>query len=234
MDEQIEEPEKPDYMTDEQWERFRDWQRAHPYGDQDENGIDLSLLRANLKLTPTERIERMRWSLFSEQPMENRGQSWRELFCDFVDVGYVLVGEYAMAAYGVQCHSSDVDIAYDRAPGNIERLVRALRPLEPQRRDNIPALPFEWEAGTVYAAPYLALRSDVGDIDLLGALPGIDSFAGLWNRSVEKELCGVKVRVASIDDLISMKRAANRPKDQNHLLELLALKKLIAEEGSAG
>ena len=28
------------------------------YGEQDENGIDLSLIRENLKLTPTERIRR--------------------------------------------------------------------------------------------------------------------------------------------------------------------------------
>ncbi len=33
-----------------------EWLRAHPYGDQDENGIDLSLIRANLKLTPSERF----------------------------------------------------------------------------------------------------------------------------------------------------------------------------------
>jgi hypothetical protein len=31
------------------------WLAAHPYGEQDENGIDLSLLRNNLRLTPTER-----------------------------------------------------------------------------------------------------------------------------------------------------------------------------------
>ncbi|WP_395093023.1 hypothetical protein [Armatimonas sp.] len=31
------------------------WLAAHPYGEQDENGVDLSLLRANLKLTPEQR-----------------------------------------------------------------------------------------------------------------------------------------------------------------------------------
>jgi len=41
------------------------------------------------------------------------------------------------------------------------------------------------------------------------------------------ELYGMHVRVASIDDLLSMKRAANRAKDQNHILELEALKKLL-------
>jgi hypothetical protein len=56
MDDQ---PEKPDYVTDEQWERFQAWQREHPYGDQDENGIDLMLLRANLKFTPMERLQKL-------------------------------------------------------------------------------------------------------------------------------------------------------------------------------
>ena len=31
---------------------------SHYYGEQDENGIDLSLIRENLKLTPLERIRR--------------------------------------------------------------------------------------------------------------------------------------------------------------------------------
>jgi hypothetical protein len=35
------------------------WIAAHPYGEQDENGIDLGLLRRNLRLTPTERLERL-------------------------------------------------------------------------------------------------------------------------------------------------------------------------------
>src|SRR5262249_22235004 len=48
-------------MTDEQWEAFQ--RHTHGFGDQDENGIDLSLLRANLRLTPTERLEKMRRSI---------------------------------------------------------------------------------------------------------------------------------------------------------------------------
>jgi hypothetical protein len=30
----------------------------HQYGEQDENGVDLSLIRANLRLTPEERLRR--------------------------------------------------------------------------------------------------------------------------------------------------------------------------------
>lgn len=48
-------------MTPEQW----DWFQSHTpnFGGQGENGVDFSLLRENLKLTPTERIEKMRNAL---------------------------------------------------------------------------------------------------------------------------------------------------------------------------
>ncbi len=52
------EPEDHLGMTAEQWAQFKAF--TSDFGDQDENGVDLSLLRENLKLTPTERVERMR------------------------------------------------------------------------------------------------------------------------------------------------------------------------------
>lgn len=35
------------------------WLKAHPYGEQDENGVDISLLRENLKLSPRERLAKL-------------------------------------------------------------------------------------------------------------------------------------------------------------------------------
>ena len=77
----------------------------------------------------------------------------------------------------------------------------------------------------------LTLETDVGAVDLLGDITGVSSFEDLWERVVEMDLGGgLSVRVASLDDLIAMKRAADRPKDRLHLMELEALRRLVREE----
>ena len=49
-------------MTPEERQRMEDWIRQNcgpdHYGEQDENGVDLSLIRVNLELTPTERLRK--------------------------------------------------------------------------------------------------------------------------------------------------------------------------------
>lgn len=50
-------------------------------------------------------------------------------------------------------------------------------------------------------------------------------------RAVRFDLDGKEVLVASIDDLISMKKAAGRPKDMGHVAELETIKRLMEEEG---
>lgn len=44
-------------MTEEQWARFQTY--THGFGEQSESGVDISLLRENLRLTPTERLRRL-------------------------------------------------------------------------------------------------------------------------------------------------------------------------------
>ena len=67
---------------------------------------------------------------------------------------------------------------------------------------------------------------------MLGEAAGAEEFEGLWSRSIPMEVKGVPVHVASISDLISMKRAANRPKDQAHALELIELQKLLEAQSA--
>lgn len=59
----------------------------------------------------------------------------------------------------------------------------------------------------------------MGDLDLLGEALGADPFDNLWERASVFEIDGVPLRVASLDDLIAMKTAPNRPKDQTHVLD---------------
>ena len=57
-------------ISEEDRRRMEEWLRAHPYGDQDENGIDLGSLRANLKLTPLQRLEKHQKALANLREMK--------------------------------------------------------------------------------------------------------------------------------------------------------------------
>lgn len=71
-------------------------------------------------------------------------------------------------------------------------------------------------------------RTDAGDIDIMAEIPrresgkvGYDELAG---RALVVEVSGRRVRVAALDDIISSKERANRPKDHEALPELYALR----------
>jgi hypothetical protein len=134
----------------------------------------------------------------------------------------------------MRCHGSsqltdDIDLYYARDFANLAALAEALAPLHPRLRGADLDLPFRWDVRTLRAGLNFTLHTDAGAIDLLGEVPGADSFEGVWERSQEVELLGARVRIASLSDLIAMKRAAGRPKDEIHLRELERL--LALREG---
>jgi hypothetical protein len=57
------------------------------------------------------------------------------------------------------------------------------------------------------------LTTPAGDIDLLVEPDGAPSYDTLRERADVMELSGRSVRIASIEDMLAMKRAAGRPQD---------------------
>ncbi|WP_394793336.1 hypothetical protein [Armatimonas sp.] len=144
-------------------------------------------------------------------------------------VRFVVVGEIAMRLHGCAHITDDVDISYARDRENLKALANALENHCARLRGIPEDIPFVLDEFTFRNVQNLTLQTNLGELDLLAVPDGADSFEGLWERSSEMSLGEFAVHVASIDDLITMKRAANRPKDQAHIYELLALKKLLSE-----
>jgi hypothetical protein len=70
----------------------------------------------------------------------------------------------------------------------------------------------------------------LGDIVLIGEISGLGDYHQLLQHSEPIEVETVVVQALTLDGLIKAKEAANRAKDQVHLITLRALKKMEDEE----
>lgn len=150
------------------------------------------------------------------------------------EVRYVVIGGLASEFLGAAIGTNDIDICYERSPANVDRLAEALKDLHATLRvaGVDEDLPFILDGRTIAAGDSFTFRSDAGDLDVLGTPSGTGGFRDLDARATTYDLGeGLLVRVVGLDDLIRMKEAANRPKDQAHLHVLAALKDRIHERG---
>jgi hypothetical protein len=138
-------------------------------------------------------------------------------------VSFVMIGGMAGIARGSSYPSYDLDIAYARDKANVKRLVAALKEIGVRLRGAPEDLPFQLDERTIENGANFTFVTPFGDLDVLADVAGVRRFEELLAGSEEKEVFGLPVRVASLDHLISMKRAANRPKDRNMVEEYIVL-----------
>lgn len=139
-------------------------------------------------------------------------------------VRFVVIGGIAAAAHGSPSVTQDLDICYDRASENLERLAAALIALNARLRDVDDNFTFRLDASTLQAGDHFTFSTDAGDLDCFGTPAGADGHNDLAANAIALDLDGITVAAASIDDLIRMKRAAGRPKDRVELEILGALR----------
>jgi hypothetical protein len=142
-------------------------------------------------------------------------------------VDFVVVGGFAAIIHGSPLPTEDLDVLPARTRDNLERLARALRRLDAKIRTSAEPVATNLDAGFIANMPHmLNLVTRYGDMDLVftpaGPLTGFDE----WSKQARAALLrtGLVVTVASLDDVIASKQAANRPKDQRSLPYLESLR----------
>ncbi len=78
-------------------------------------------------------------------------------------------------------------------------------------------LPFACDARFLAGVDLLNLVTRFGELDLSFTPSGTGGYVDLNARAVRVSLEGITVPVASLEDIIRSKEAANRPKDQRTL-----------------
>lgn len=126
-------------------------------------------------------------------------------------------------AHGSSYPTYDLDVAYSRDRMNLGRLVDALREIGVTLRGAPADLPFQLAVETFANGANFTFETPFGSFDILGDVAGVKSYEELRRHSRSEEVFGIQVRIASLDHLIAMKRAANRPKDQLMVLEYVEL-----------
>jgi len=162
---------------------------------------------------------------------------WREFHLaallrrlDAAGVEFVVVGGIAAITHGSPQVTHDLDIVFATDEANLRRLSDALIDLNAKVHGVIDDVPFVPDARALRQVRLLRLTTDEGRLDVMVQPDGSKGYEQLLAGSIEAVVEGTAVRVAGLDDLIAMKKAAGRTKDRLHLEELYAIKRLSAKQ----
>ncbi len=139
-------------------------------------------------------------------------------------VRFVVIGGFAAQLIGSPLVTFDLDVCYARDRENLDAMALALRELRATLRGAPADLPFRLDSKTLANGDSFTFDTRLGSFDILGTPTGTAGFDELNAAADWVEIGAARVRVASIDDLIRMKRAAGRVKDRVHLEDLGALR----------
>ena len=140
-------------------------------------------------------------------------------------VRFVVVGGVAARVHGSPLPTDDTDVCHDPSPDNVARLPAALAALDARPRGGHPAP----GVAALRSADRLPFDTAFGPLDLIARPPGTAGYAELDAGAETVVLDGCTVRVAAVDDLLRMARAAGDPRRRAAGEVLIALRDEITE-----
>lgn len=148
---------------------------------------------------------------------------------------YIVVGGLAVVLHGHPRVTGDVDLIVDFAEGDALRTLDALERAGFHPFVPVPARDFAdpdkratWARDKGMVVFSMRPNEGVPFVDLFLEHP--IPFDQLWERSVVVTMRGLPVRVASIDDIIALKRISARPEDLTDIEALTKIQALHREE----
>lgn len=146
------------------------------------------------------------------------------------NVEFVIVGGFAGVVHGCTYVTQDIDICCDFLPANLLRLQKALSILHPVHRMTPNRQKLELTEENCLQYKNLYLDTDIGQLDCMSFIGGLGDYQKLKQASELIEFENMKLRVLTLDALIRARKAMNRPRDKEAILQLEAIKKLKSTE----
>lgn len=145
------------------------------------------------------------------------GNVFDDDFRDFIsalneeEVDYILVGGFSVILHGYSRTTGDLDVWVKKTELNYHKLSKAFQkfgmPVFDMTRDNFLNHP-TWDVFTFGRSPVA--------IDIMTSVKGLD-FEETFGQTKLFEEDGLFIRTIHKNDLITAKKASNRPKDQDDL-----------------
>jgi len=138
------------------------------------------------------------------------------------NVQFVIIGAMAFPAYGFTRDTRDLDIFINPSEKNINNCINAL-------------IDFGYDIEDLTVDDFLKYKvlfrqKNLMLLDVHPKAKGVKNFDNLWKHRKKIKFDNFYVSIASLDDLITMKKAAGRTKDKADLEELFAVKRLKKEK----
>ena len=144
-------------------------------------------------------------------------------------VEFMVIGGQAEWLFGSPRATFDVDLCYRRSRENLTRLANALKKLKPSLRNAPADLPFQIDEQSLALGCNFTFETPFGDLDLIGYVEPLGDYEAISANAEIMDVGGISLKIIGLDDLIRIKEYIRRPKDQDSLFQLRAIKRIRSE-----
>ena len=141
---------------------------------------------------------------------------------------FVLVGALAAVAQGAPLTTLDVDVVHRRGADNVDRLLDFLASIDARYRGRPPGQVLRPTREALLGAGHQLLTTNLGPLDVLGAVEGGRGYDDLVHESIAIEVEGERVKVLRLRMLAELERGATSAKG---LLALAVLEETLRRTG---